>query len=153
MLAATRPDSPFSCAVASAGIADWAIQQRGTDVRYYDRFLMDGWVYEDDVKARVRRANPDPATLKAPCLVAHGKADTDVPFEQVATFADRCDALTPGGEEKLIQRLFFDDEGHSPSQWTEEHQSEWLETIERFLKLHLKPWDFTSNPHGDVTAY
>jgi alpha-beta hydrolase superfamily lysophospholipase len=153
LLAATREDSPFSCAVASAGIADWAVQQRGTDVRYYDRFIMDGWVYEDAVKERVQRANPDPATLKVPCLLAHGTADTDVPFEQVERFADRCDALTPGDQEKLLQRLFFDDEGHSPSRWSEEHQRKWLETIEQFLKLHLKPWDFTSNPHGEVTAY
>ena len=154
MLAATREDSPFSCAVASAGIADWAVQQRGTDVRYYDRFLMDGWVYEDDVRARARRANPDPATLRAPCLLAHGTADTDVPFEQVATFADRCDAATPGHSEKLVRRLFFEGEGHAPSQWSEDNQKRWFEEMERFLKLHLMPWDFTSNPVGvETTAY
>jgi len=154
MLAATREDSPFSCAVASAGIADWAVQQRGTDVRYYDRFLMDGWVYEDDVRARARRANPDPATLRAPLLLAHGTADTDVPFEQVATFADRCDAATPGHSEKLVRRLFFEGEGHAPSQWSEENQKRWFEEMERFLKLHLMPWDFTSNPMGvETTAY
>lgn len=73
-----------------------------------------------------------------------------MPFSQVATFADRCDAATPG----LVQRLFFDDEGHAPSQWSEDHQREWFEEMERFLKLHLKPWDFVSNPMGvETTAY
>ena len=28
-----------------------------------------------------------------------------------------------------------------------------LERVETFLRINLKPWDFTSNPHGDLTAY
>ncbi|KAH8044452.1 metalloendopeptidase [Aureococcus anophagefferens] len=83
LLAATRPrDSPFSCAVASAGIADWAAQQKGTDVRYYDRWLMDGWVYEPAVAKRAARASPDPKALALPLLLVHGAGDTDVPFAQ-----------------------------------------------------------------------
>ena len=66
LLAATRPrDSPFSCAVASAGIADWAAQQRGTDVRYYDRWLMDGWVYEPAVAKRAVTSLAETSTMRA----------------------------------------------------------------------------------------
>ena len=36
----------FSCGIAMAGIADWFVQQRHTEVRYYDYALMGGWVYE-----------------------------------------------------------------------------------------------------------
>jgi len=28
-----------------------------------------------------------------------------------------------------------------------------LDQIQKFLRVNLKPWDFTSNPHGDVAAY
>ena len=77
LLAATRLESPFSCVVASAGIADWAVQQKATEVRYYDRWLLGGWVYEEAVRARVARANPDPK-LRVPLLVTHGMVDTCV---------------------------------------------------------------------------
>ena len=114
LLAATRAESPFSCVVASAGIADWAVQQKCTEVRYYDRWLMGGWVYEEAVRARVARANPEPV-VRVPLLLAHGQADTDCPFAQIKTFAEK--AASP-----LLETLFLEGEGHGPSGWSEEHR-------------------------------
>ena len=149
LLAATRPrDSPFSCAVASAGIADWAVQQRGTDVRYYDRWLMDGWVYEPAVAKRAARASPDPKALALPLLLVHGAGDTDVPFSQAKRFADR--AAAAGAD---VETLFLEGEPHGMGSWSKDAQAKMMDATRKFLTCHLKPWDFTSNPHGDVTAY
>ena len=147
LLAATR-DSPFSCAVASAGIADWAAQQRGTDVRYYDRWLMDGWVYEPAVAKRAARASPDPKALALPLLLVHGAGDTDVPFAQAKRFADR--AAAAGAD---VETLFLEGEPHGMGSWSKDAQAKMMDATRKFLTCHLKPWDFTSNPHGDVTAY
>jgi pimeloyl-ACP methyl ester carboxylesterase len=145
LLAATRAESPFSCVVASAGIADWAVQQKCTEVRYYDRWLMGGWVYEEAVRGRVARANPEPV-VRVPLLLAHGQADTDCPFAQIKTFAEK--AASP-----LLETLFLEGEGHGPSGWSEEHRKAYFEAISTFLRQNLKPWNCVDNPHGDVTAY
>ena len=150
-LAATRGDSPFSCVVASAGIADWAVQQRRTEVRYYDRWLMQGWCYEPDVAARAARANPDPKQLRVPLLLIHGTKDTDCPFSQVATFAER--VPPPAAGEPLLQTLFLEGEGHGRSAWSKEHRKAWFDTTAAFLRCNLLPWNCLDNPHGDVTAY
>ena len=145
LLAATRAESPFSCVVASAGIADWAVQQKCTEVRYYDRWLMGGWVYEEAVRPRVARANPEPV-VRVPLLLAHGRADTDCPFAQIKTFAEK--AASP-----LLETLFLEGEGHGPSGWSEEHRKAYFDAIATFLRQNLKPWNCVDNPHGDVTAY
>ena len=145
LLAATRAESPFSCVVASAGIADWAVQQKCTEVRYYDRWLMGGWCYEEAVRARVARANPEPV-VRVPLLLAHGRADTDCPFAQIKTFAEK--AASP-----LLETLFLEGEGHGPSGWSEEHRKAYFDAIATFLRQNLEPWNCVDNPHGDVTAY
>ena len=146
LLAATRASSPFSCVVASAGISDWSVQQKATEARYYDRWLLGGWVYEEAVRARVARANPEPV-LRVPLLLVHGQADTDCPFAQIKTFAERV------GGSPLLETLFLEGEGHGPSGWSEEHRKEYFEAIAVFLRQNLKPWNCVDNPHGDVTAY
>ena len=128
-------------------------RQRRTDVRYYDKFILDGWVYDPAVKARVKRANPDPKSLRVPTLLIHGEKDTDVPFSQAETFFDRAARNAPDDEDPLIEKLFLEGEPHGMGSWSHKAQKTWLDTVEHFLKCHLKPWDFDSNPHGDVTAY
>ena len=69
------PQQLFSCSVACAGITDWFIQQRETEVRYYDYALMGGWVYKDQVAMRARKASPKTyaSKLEVPLLVLHGE--------------------------------------------------------------------------------
>jgi len=75
------------------------VQQRHTEVRYYDHFLLGGWVLvragggragQGGVRGRAEvgparrasrpsRRSPDPATLSVPTLMLHGTADTDCP--------------------------------------------------------------------------
>ena len=52
LMAVTQAPEAFSCAVAGAAIADWTVQQAQTEVRWYDRWLVGGWL------VRARSARP-----------------------------------------------------------------------------------------------
>jgi dipeptidyl aminopeptidase/acylaminoacyl peptidase len=141
----------FSCGIATAGITDWKIQQRCTEVRYYDYALMGGWVYEDSVAQRATNASPitHAANLSAPLLVLHGGSDIDVPFSQIPTFVEAARrSLHPNAS---VEYHAYPGEGHGISGTAA--QADFLSRVETFLRINLKPWDFTDNPHGDLTAY
>ena len=72
------PRPLFSCSVACAGITDWFIQQRETEVRYYDYALMGGWIYKDQVAVRARKASPKTfaSELEVPLLILHGEVES-----------------------------------------------------------------------------
>jgi len=141
----------FSCGIASAGITDWKIQQRGTEVRYYDYALMGGWVYDEKVAERAKKASPitHVANLKAPLLISHGEKDIDVPFSQIPAFVDAAKRSTHPNAS--VEYHSYAGEGHGISGTAA--QVDVLQKMETFLRVNLKPWDFTDNPHGDLTAY
>ncbi|EJK57500.1 hypothetical protein THAOC_22449 [Thalassiosira oceanica] len=148
-----RPDgtSVFGCGVAAAGIADWFVQQRHTEVRYYDHALMGGWVYEGEVSLRARRASPmsRAADLRAPILVLHGEEDVDVPFRQIPPLVEAMRRSPHPGASVKYHAYKGEDHGMSGT----EAQADYLDRVKTFLRINLKPWDFTDNPHGEVTAY
>jgi dipeptidyl aminopeptidase/acylaminoacyl peptidase len=148
-----RPDgeSVFGCGIAAAGITDWSLQQRHTEVRYYDHALLGGWVYEPRVAARAREASPltRAAELRAPLLVLHGKDDIDVPFRQIPPFVEAAGRSPQHGAS--VEHHYYEGEGHGMS--GTQAQADYLDRIKTFLRINLKPWDFTDNPHGEVTAY
>ena len=146
----------FSCGIATAGIADWYTQQRHTEVRYYDFALMGGWVYEPQIRDRAKERSPTThvANLQSPLLVLHGEADIDVPFAQVKAFVDAARAARrdePGAP--ALEFVSFAGEGHGMGGWKPVTKAAAFKQLQDFLRIHLKPWDFTDNPHGDLTAY
>lgn len=145
--------SLFSCGVASAAISDWHVQQRHTEVRYYDYVLLGGWVYQPSIAERARKAAPltYAKDLRAPLLVLHGERDDDVPFKQCSAFVD----AARGSAHPLasVTSVTYAGEGHGMGGWSPETQKDAMRRIRDFLRIHLKPWDFTDNPHGDLTAY
>lgn len=147
----------FACGIACAGIADWFCQQRHTEVRYYDYALMGGWVYEEHVKPRAVAQSPltHAAELKAPLLVLHGEADIDVPFAQVKAFVEAARAARRADDPAApaLEFASFAGEGHGMGGWAPATQADAFQRMRDFLRIHLKPWDFTDNPHGDLTAY
>jgi dipeptidyl aminopeptidase/acylaminoacyl peptidase len=146
-------ESVFSCGIASAGITDWFLQQRYTEVRYYDYALLGGWVYDPIVGARARKVSPQTRVavdLRAPLLVLHGDQDQDVPFRQIPPFVEA--AKQSPHPLASVEYHVYQGEGHGMS-GSSEVQADYLNRIRTFLRIHLKPWDFTSNPHGDLTAY
>ena len=44
-------------------------------------------------------------------------------------------------------------EGHGMGGWKPATQPDALRRMRDFLRIQLHPWDFTGNPHGDLTAY
>lgn len=119
--------------------------------RYYDYALMGGWVYEPHIVARAEAASPvtRASHLRAPLLVLHGDKDSDVPYRQILIFVEAAKRSTHAGSS--VEFVSYAGEGHGLS--GTKAQKDVLDQLERFLRVHLKPWDFTSNPHGDVAAY
>ena len=103
------------------------------------------------VKERAKAASPLTRArhLRAPLLVLHGENDTDVPYQQIAKFVDA--AKRSPSDDASVEFVSYAGEGHGMSGTKTE--GEVLEKIETFLRVNLKPWDFTSNPHGDTVAY
>jgi len=151
MLQQKDGESVFSCGVATSGISDWFVQQRHTEVRYYDYALMGGWVYEPEVVARARKASPQThaGELRAPILILHGDKDIDVPFQQIPPFVEALKRSTHPNA--AVEYHAYPGEGHGMA--GTETQADYLNRVKTFLRINLKPWDFTDNTHGDLTAY
>jgi dipeptidyl aminopeptidase/acylaminoacyl peptidase len=146
LMAVTQAPEDFSCAVAGTAISDWFIQQAQTEVRYYDRWLVGGWVYEQAERARERSPVSFVERIKAPLLVYHGEEDRDVPFSQIGPFVEK--ARQAGVD---VEYVTYPTEGHSNKK--PENQQDTLNRISNFFRRHLQPWDFRENPSGEQIQY
>jgi dipeptidyl aminopeptidase/acylaminoacyl peptidase len=145
LMAVTQAPETFSCAVAGAAIADWTVQQAKTEVRWYDRWLVGGWLYEREAHARERSPITHAEKLKTPLLVMHGEQDADVPFAQIGPFVDRArKSGTP------VEYITFPNEGHGSR--LPKNQQRYLDEARRWFRRYLQPWDFRDNPTGDQVA-
>lgn len=142
LMAVTQAPEAFSCAVASAAIADWTVQQAHTEVRWYDRWLIGGWLYEREAHARERSPITHAERIKTPLLVLHGEQDKDVPFAQIGPFVER--AKQSGAP---IEYVTYPNEGHGNR--LPRHQQEALDRTRTWFRRHLQPWDFRDNPTGE----
>ena len=126
-------------------------------VRYYDYALMGGWVYEPEIQPRAKERSPrtNVAELVAPLLVFHGEADIDVPYAQVKAFVEAARAAWPRDEPgaPTLEFVSFEGEGHGMGSWKPATRAAAFQQLKDFLRIHVKPWDFTDNPHGHLTAY
>jgi dipeptidyl aminopeptidase/acylaminoacyl peptidase len=141
LMAVTSDESPprFSCAVAGAAVSDWLIQQSETEVRYYDRWLLGGWVYEQQERARARSPVNFVENIRAPLLVYHGELDRDVPFSQIKIFVEKAE-----GAGVRVEHKFYPGEGHSLKK--PENQEDALRLTGEFFRKHLQPWNLSDNP-------
>lgn len=139
LMAITQAPEIFSCAVAGSAIADWAIQQSQTEVRYYDRWLVGGWIYEQEAHAKERSPINFVERINAPLLIYHGEEDCDVPFAQMGPFVEK--AREAG---KDIEYITYPAEGHGNQK--PENQQDVLNRIGSFFRRHLQPWNYRDNP-------
>lgn len=142
LMAVTQAPDLFSCAVAGAAIADWNIQQSQTEVRYYDRWLVGGWIYEQVERAKERSPISYVGQIKAPLFVFHGEQDRDVPFTQIESFVQK--ARQAGIQ---LEYTPFPGEGHSNNK--QENQADVLERTRLFFRRYLHSWNFRDNPCAD----
>ncbi|HEX2324657.1 MAG TPA: prolyl oligopeptidase family serine peptidase, partial [Chloroflexota bacterium] len=139
LMAVTRAPEVFSCAVAGAAISDWTVQQAQTETRAYDRWLVGGWLYEQEARARDRSPVTHAGQITAPLLVYHGEADLNVPFAQIGPFVER--ARQAGAAVELVT---YPLEGHGNA--LPQNQRDVLEKTRAFFRRHLQPWNFRDNP-------
>jgi len=146
LMAITQAPNDFSCAVAGAAIADWRIQQSQTEVRYYDRWLVDGWIYERIERATERSPVSYVERIQAPLFIFHGEEDRDVPFAQIGSFVER--ARQTGVD---IEYKTYPAEEHSNRK--PENQQDVLDRTRNFFQRHLQPWNLLDNPCGNQVQY
>jgi dipeptidyl aminopeptidase/acylaminoacyl peptidase len=146
LMAVTQAPDTFSCAVAGAAISDWRVQQSRTEVRYYDHWLVGGWVYEQEERVRERSPITFADRITTPLLVYHGEEDRDVPFEQIGPFVER--ARAAGAP---ITFVSYPAEGHGNQ--LPEHQGDVLTRTAEFFRRYLQPWNVRDNPSGRQTQY
>jgi dipeptidyl aminopeptidase/acylaminoacyl peptidase len=146
LMAVTQAPDEFSCAVAGAAISDWRIQQAETEVRYYDRWLLGGWLYEQSERGRDRSPVSAVDRIKAPLLIYHGEDDRDVPFRQIKEFVEAAKRAGVSVDYKPYPL-----EKHSNSK--PENQTDVLERTATFFRRHLQPWDLRENPSGGQIQY
>jgi dipeptidyl aminopeptidase/acylaminoacyl peptidase len=139
LMAVTQAPEEFSCAVAGAAITDWFDQQAHTEVRYYDRWLVGGWVYEQPERAKARSPIDFVQRIRTPLFIFHGENDPSVPLPQFTAFVDqaRCSGA-------VIEHITYPLEGHSNEK--RENQQDTLSRTEAFFRRHLHAWNLRDNP-------
>jgi dipeptidyl aminopeptidase/acylaminoacyl peptidase/broad specificity phosphatase PhoE len=146
LMAVTKAPEAFACAVAGAAVADWRIQQSQTEVRYYDRWLMGGWVYDQAKRAQERSPVSYAERVKASLLIYHGEEDRDVPFAQIGPFVEK--ARRAGADVAFVT---YPAEGHSNR--LPRNRQDTLDRIRAFYRRHLQPWNSRDNPCADQVQY
>jgi dipeptidyl aminopeptidase/acylaminoacyl peptidase len=139
LLAIAHAPHEFACAYASRPITDWRIQQPETEVRYYDHWLLGGWVYEHPERAVERSPVSYVDRIRVPLAMDTGDLDDDVPFRQCIEFAEKARAAGVAIDFKVYR-------GESHYLHGPEAQADWLGRVRDFYRRHLHPWDYTDNP-------
>lgn len=127
-----RNSDRYRCAASLAGVTNLAkilrYDRRSLNVDWYKNW--ENKVQGDsDVDLDALSPDKQVAQLTRPVLLAHGRNDVNVPFEQ---YEDMVAAAKRAG--KPIETLVLPDEGHSLSK--PESRLLWMETLANFLGKH-----------------
>jgi dipeptidyl aminopeptidase/acylaminoacyl peptidase len=130
--AAIRNPERYRCAASFAGVTDFTRQLR-YDANFFTRKNEKAWrtrVRGEDKSFDLEAVSPakQAARLTRPILLAHGKLDSTVPFNQFKEMRDALDSA----HSKLAEYLVFDKEGHGFDIPADEQK--WLDGLEAFLK-------------------
>jgi dipeptidyl aminopeptidase/acylaminoacyl peptidase len=122
---AVRPDTPYQCAIAGAGVAELASFQAET---WEDRFIRE---YQ---RPTIKGLDPlaEAGKLRIPLLIYHGDRDEIVPIKQSRMFRDR----SPKAKVKFIE---YKDMGHPYVTWSPQDTAQILTSVEDFLKKDCGP--------------
>ena len=139
LMCATKASKLFKCVYAGSAISDWYIQQSKCEVRYYDNWLMGGWVKDKPELVKDRSPANFVKNISTPLYIYHGMDDRDVPFEQIEDFVAKLK------ENKIpFEYKFYEGAGNQIKK--PEHVEDLFKTMNAFFAKHLKPWNFTDNP-------
>jgi len=123
--ASVRPDGPFKCAIAGAGVANLKRIGNNWSENRLQRAFQGKTVKGMDPQQNVGK-------LAMPILIYHGERDVRVPLFHASDFHN---AVKSTGKSKLV---VLKDMGHQPDKWTPQNHRESLKEIESFLANDCK---------------
>jgi len=136
---ATAPDL-YKCAVSASGVTDiyeqirYDRREEGSDseaYRYWVRLLGDPGDRNDKAEMQANSPTTLASRITAPILLVHGKADDNVPFEQMELMQK---ALTKAG--RPPKTIVFDEAGHG---FYGDDRKAYFNGVEAFLASVLNP--------------
>jgi dienelactone hydrolase len=119
--ASVRPNSPYQCAIAGAGVSNLAKLGNEWGDNRIQRI-----VQGDTVKGMDPMKNTD--KINIPILIYHGDYDVRVPIFHSRDFYNAIKDKQPGSKFLVMKQM-----GHQSAKWLPEHKEQVLEEIETFL--------------------
>jgi dipeptidyl aminopeptidase/acylaminoacyl peptidase len=123
--AAVRPDGPFKCAIAGAGVSNLTRIGNNWSANRQQRAYQGRTVKGMDPQQNVGK-------LSMPILIFHGDRDVRVPLYHATDFYN---AVKNTGKAKL---MILKDMGHQGDKWTADNTRDALNAIESFLANECK---------------
>lgn len=137
----------ITAAFAFGAITDWRWQQSLTDVRNYDRWLLQGWINQNDFNDKSPIFEIE--KIKIPVFITHGELDVNVPFVQVRVFIEKAEKLGLFN----IQHYFYKNEGHGLPGFEKKNYLHWHNSLKDFLNFYLKEWNYENIPYENQLLF
>jgi len=119
--ASVRPNSPYQCAIAGAGVANLARLGNEWSNNRIQRILQG-----DTVKGMDPQDNTD--KINIPIMLYHGDYDVRVPLFHSRDFYNAIKKDSPESELLVLKQM-----GHQSNKWLPEHKATLLQEMERYL--------------------
>lgn len=119
--ASVRPDSPYQCAIAGAGVGNLAKLANEWGDNRIQRIVQGDTVDGMDPQANTEKIN-------IPILLYHGDYDVRVPLFHSRDFFNAVKKDQPDSELIVLRQM-----GHQGNKWLPEHKATVLTEMERFL--------------------
>lgn len=119
--ASVRPNSPYQCAIAGAGVANLAKLANEWGDNRIQRIFQGGTVKGMDPQANTDKVN-------IPIMLYHGDYDVRVPIFHSREFYNAIKKKEPQSEFIVMKQM-----GHQGNKWLPEHKAQILDEMDRFL--------------------
>lgn len=119
--ASVRPNSPYQCAIAGAGVSNLAKLGNEWGSNRIQRIVQGNTVAGMDPMQNTDKIN-------IPIMIYHGDYDVRVPIFHSRDFYNAIKSRMPGSEFIELKEM-----GHQSNKWLPEHKEKVLKEIERFL--------------------
>ncbi|MBR9834983.1 MAG: S9 family peptidase, partial [Alphaproteobacteria bacterium] len=119
--ASVRPNSPYQCAVAGAGVANLAKLANVWGENRIQRIFQGDTVSGMDPQQNTEKGN-------IPILLYHGDYDVRVPIFHSRDFYNKIKKVEPDSKFIVLKKM-----GHQGNKWLPEHKKTVLEEMDRFL--------------------
>ena len=119
--ASVRPNSPYQCAIAGAGVANLTKLGHNWGENRIQRIVQGNTVTGMDPMQNTNKAN-------IPIMLYHGDYDVRVPIFHSRDFYNAVKKKEPDSEFIVMKQM-----GHQSNKWLPEHKAEALQEMERFL--------------------